>query len=1473
MLIGTTYAWFTDAVASSGNIIKSGTLKIDVLVKGGDIDTAGLDAIGVTSDSGYYSLKSANEKNTNVPIFNYHLWEPGYTDWANVKVVNNGTLALKYTMRIIASGTVSELAEVIDVYYAPYEVAKPATRDLSALRKIGTLKDVLEGGAGVIINDYLLAGNDQNYAPDFATIALHMQESAGNEYQNLEIGSYFELQILATQYTYESDSFDNMYDDAALFPVVPVNIMESTSAGFHALGVETADVVISSANAVSIVPMNTTIVGAEDQNGAVGLTNSTGELTRTIDTDRDENSVTYDISYQYTTTEAGVSTTVDVTKFSEIITNELRIEKDLQIVKVTHSHGGTVAEMTKLASADEDAEGYFYDHTTGILTIKSSKYSEFTVEFDRKKAVTTVTVEPGSVTMDVGETADITPSVLPDDATYKTVAWSSSDSSAVSVDKNGVVTAIKAGVYTVTATADGVSSACTVTVYADAKIGDTYFAKVGDAFAAAQDNDTIELLRDTEAGISIHGINDLTFKMNGFTLSSLTGCAFTLYDCDGVTIENGTVNGQFRIGEHQYTIVKWKSSDETPIYGYHPLAPAKNVLLKDLTVNTSGSSSIFRYTNIEDDLTRANVSNPFDQDLYGRYIYKTGYETYLQILNRSYDEVFTACSDKDSVTVNGGIYICDGNMTGIMYDINGNLYTDVLTVVDGTFTNPSLGRYVQSGKYLVGTSSESYVVTDSAPSDYTGRVDNVYFTFAGGANAAINYARFGEVVYIKENANARKMFEQGDELTVVYEADGISYTGAAADSKYTIKTKAAEGIENGYVFYTDFNVVAAVYATGQGGNWRTAELVGEYATLKLALENFENNYTLVILKDFTVGDEMSYAYGGGTFSCALGFANRATIDFNGHVITYTGSGACIVSSQQSGLLYIRDTSAEKTGGIVATNGYCFQKRGPSTGTENFYIYGGTFISKTKQALSIDQFGTNNFEISGGTFIGKSNAIGGLSAGKITLKGGSFSHNPTNCKLGSGYSIFQAANDLYVVASSTDTIGVYDENDAIALTAGQKTYLGRLVRAGKTMKGLYDAPTGGNKIADPGTYYTAPSDMTVYAQFEVNTYTVSVVATNAVVKLNGTAVNGDITAAYGDEITVETEYTAPNHQELKIEGTTLSNGKFTVPDNNVKLSAYSTNDFWVTIGTLSNASLTISINDADAKPCAAGDRFDVETGSKVVFAAAYTETNSKKITVNGTAYSDVESYTIDSIDTDYTVSASSSKSSSCFVEGTLVTLADGTMKAVEDLTGDEILLVWNLDTGKYDAAPIVFVDSDPVDDYEVMYASFSDGSEVGVVYEHGFFDLDLGKYVYISENTVNDYIGHRFVKQSGITGGAWDVVTLTGIRTETVNTRVYSPVTAVQLNYFTNGILSMPGGIEGLFNIFDVDTTAMKYDAEAMENDIQTYGLLTIDDFNGMITEEMFEVFNGKYLGIAVGKGNITWDHIAYLAERYAPLCD
>lgn len=222
---------------------------------------------------------------------------------------------------------------------------------------------------------------------------------------------------------------------------------------------------------------------------------------------------------------------------------------------------------------------------------------------------------------------------------------------------------------------------------------------------------------------------------------------------------------------------------------------------------------------------------------------------------------------------------------------------------------------------------------------------------------------------------------------------------------------------------------------------------------------------------------------------------------------------------------------------------------------------------------------------------------------------------------------------------------------------------------------------------------------------------------------------------------------------------------------------------------------------------------------------------------------------------------------CVAEGTLITLADGSQKAVEDLTGDEMLLVWDLYTGTFGSAPILFIDSDPVGHYQVIRLFFSDGTTVDVISEHGFFDIDLNEYVYLDKDAA-EYIGHDFWKQgtNGMTA-----VTLVDVEIETEVTVAYSPVTYGHLCYYVNGMLSVPGGIDGLFNIFEVDAETMTYDAEGMAADIEEYGLYTYEELNALVPmpKIIFDAVNGQYLKVAVGKGIITVERMGELVQRYA----
>lgn len=207
MLIGSTFAWFTDSVTSAGNVIKSG--KLDVTMEWKDATTTGAQT----------TYKDASEG----AIFDNDLWEPGYVEAKNIKISNVGTLALKYNLNIAANGEVSELADVIDVYFAEGEYTL-ASREMTELTKVGTLTEVLAGMPANMTGDLLAETSD------VVTIALKMQETAGNEYQELAIGSDFSVVLMATQDTVEKDSFDETYDETEI-PTMDIRTIDGVTYG------------------------------------------------------------------------------------------------------------------------------------------------------------------------------------------------------------------------------------------------------------------------------------------------------------------------------------------------------------------------------------------------------------------------------------------------------------------------------------------------------------------------------------------------------------------------------------------------------------------------------------------------------------------------------------------------------------------------------------------------------------------------------------------------------------------------------------------------------------------------------------------------------------------------------------------------------------------------------------------------------------------------------------------------------------------------------------------------------------------------------------------------------------------------------------------------------------------------------------------------------------------------------------------
>ena len=208
MLVGTTFAWFTDSVTSGVNTIKSGNLDVKLTY------TKGTETGEVTKDTHLFNDAA--------------LWEPGHVEYVVLKIRNAGNLALKYKLGInIASETGST-----NVFNKPFKLSDYIEFAVIDGDKSNLGRDDLVAAAtaagnhvlnvGYTNEDHLLAG--ATGSEKTVTLVVWMPKSVGNEANAISpekaASIHFGLNILATQYTTESDSFGNQYDKDAEYPIL-----------------------------------------------------------------------------------------------------------------------------------------------------------------------------------------------------------------------------------------------------------------------------------------------------------------------------------------------------------------------------------------------------------------------------------------------------------------------------------------------------------------------------------------------------------------------------------------------------------------------------------------------------------------------------------------------------------------------------------------------------------------------------------------------------------------------------------------------------------------------------------------------------------------------------------------------------------------------------------------------------------------------------------------------------------------------------------------------------------------------------------------------------------------------------------------------------------------------------------------------------------------------------------------------------
>ena len=203
LMVGTTFAWFTDTASTGVNKIQAGNLDIEL-----QYATAWDNTTGAPTGWDKAEGKTLTFKTKDNRAADKILWEPGCTyELPELRIVNKGNLALKYKISI--SGAKDATPEndkndlkLLDVIDWTYNVSGDGG---ATVAKLGTER-------------HLAAKTGEADVFDTLTIKGQMQTSAGNDYQGMAIEG-IAITVVATQDTVENDSFGNEYDKDAEYPI------------------------------------------------------------------------------------------------------------------------------------------------------------------------------------------------------------------------------------------------------------------------------------------------------------------------------------------------------------------------------------------------------------------------------------------------------------------------------------------------------------------------------------------------------------------------------------------------------------------------------------------------------------------------------------------------------------------------------------------------------------------------------------------------------------------------------------------------------------------------------------------------------------------------------------------------------------------------------------------------------------------------------------------------------------------------------------------------------------------------------------------------------------------------------------------------------------------------------------------------------------------------------------------------------
>lgn len=351
MLLGTTYAWFTDSVTSSGNKIMAGTLDIKLFMHTEN------GAVEITNESdpifGAAGLAQDDAAAT--------LWEPGKTQVVYLSLVNAGTLDLKYKVNLVVKEDKTNPANLEAGAAKLYEVMEYAITPDAQYGDVTAWDEA----AGVSV-DY---GTNMTQAATvelkrgethYFALSVHMLEEAGNEYQGLSLN--FDVAVFASQLASEEDSFGPDYDDLATYEDGAYILPKTEDA--------TADVAADNSfsyeNENKTFKVSGTVEDPADDVSVTVVPTSNTNAMNTVAAMANSTALSYDI-------------TVEGQKDGSDVYVEFFLGKNLANVKLYHEGAPITCD---------------YDSMTGMVSFTTTSFSVYTATYSIVDILPLANVEP-----------------------------------------------------------------------------------------------------------------------------------------------------------------------------------------------------------------------------------------------------------------------------------------------------------------------------------------------------------------------------------------------------------------------------------------------------------------------------------------------------------------------------------------------------------------------------------------------------------------------------------------------------------------------------------------------------------------------------------------------------------------------------------------------------------------------------------------------------------------------------------------------------------------------------------------------------------------------------------------------------------------------------------------------------------------------------------------------------------------------